>query len=100
MKISFDILRDPLLKGVDIDSPERFQSHQKMLEKKRMLRDVFIEFHNLFRKLEYSFLSGEGLEVEIGAGVIIFSENKVTPVGVLLPPPPPPPPVPPPGQRS
>jgi SAM-dependent methyltransferase len=40
-----------------------------MLKKKRMLRDVFAEFHHLFKKLDHAFLSGNGAEVEIGAGV-------------------------------
>jgi SAM-dependent methyltransferase len=69
MKRLLDLLRDPLLDGMDVDGVSRLQLHQKMLEKKRMLREVFTEFHHLFRKLDRQFLSGTGIEVELGAGV-------------------------------
>lgn len=69
MKNLFDLLRDPLLDGMDVDGVNRLELHRKMLEKKRMLREVFTEFHHLFRKLDGRFFSGEGIEVELGAGV-------------------------------
>jgi SAM-dependent methyltransferase len=69
MRNLFDLLRDPLLDGMDIDGVNRLELHRKMLEKKRMLREVFTEFHHLFRKLDEQFFSGEGIEVELGAGV-------------------------------
>lgn len=64
-----DFLRDPLLDGMDVDGRDRLELHRKMLEKKRMLREVFTDFHHLFRKLDRHFLSGNGIEVELGAGV-------------------------------
>jgi SAM-dependent methyltransferase len=64
-----DYLRDPLLDGMDVDGKNRFELHRKMLKKKRMLQDVFTEFHYLFRKLDRQFISGSGIEVELGAGV-------------------------------
>lgn len=64
-----DLLRDPLLEGMDVDGENRLKLHRKMLEKKRMLREVFTEFHHLFRKLDRQFFSGSGIEVELGAGV-------------------------------
>lgn len=64
-----NLLRDPLLDGMDVDGGNRLQLHQKMLEKKRMLREVFTEFHHLFRRLDHRFLSGNGIEVELGSGV-------------------------------
>lgn len=69
MKCLLDILRDPLLKNMDIDGASRLELHRKILKKKRILRDVFTDFHHLFRKLDRNFLSGAGLKVEIGAGV-------------------------------
>lgn len=69
MRFLLDWLRDPLLDGMEVDGEGRLELHRKMLEKKRMLREVFIEFHHLFRKLERKFLTGIGLEVELGAGV-------------------------------
>lgn len=69
MKKLLDFLRDPLLDSMDIDGENRLELHRKMLEKKRMLRDVFTEFHHLFRKLDRQFFSVSGIEVELGAGV-------------------------------
>tara|TARA_B110000259_G_C14024083_1_gene404043 strand:- start:973 stop:1767 length:795 start_codon:yes stop_codon:yes gene_type:complete len=69
MKNIFDLLRDPLLDGMDVDGMGRFELHRKMLEKKRMLRDVFTEFHHLFKKLDRQFFSGKGAEIELGSGV-------------------------------
>ncbi|OGS99143.1 MAG: methyltransferase [Gallionellales bacterium RIFCSPLOWO2_12_FULL_59_22] len=54
---------------MDIDGKNRLELHRRMLEKKHMLRDVFTEFHHLFRKLDQQFLSGSGIEIELGAGV-------------------------------
>lgn len=69
MKRLFDYLRDPLLANMDVDGESRLELHRKMLEKKRMIRDVFTEFHHLFKKLDQQYLSGEGAEIELGAGV-------------------------------
>jgi SAM-dependent methyltransferase len=69
MKNIFDILRDPLLSEMEVDGVNRLELHRKMLEKKSMLQDVFIEFHNLFINLDSRFLNGNGLKVELGAGV-------------------------------
>ncbi len=54
---------------MDVDSVGRLELHRKMLDKKSMLREVFTEFHHSFRRLEHKFLSGEGVKVELGAGV-------------------------------
>lgn len=69
MRLLLDWLRDPLLDGMDVDGEGRLPLHRKMLEKKRMLREVFTEFHHSFRRLEQRHLSGEGAKVELGAGV-------------------------------
>lgn len=69
MRRLFDLLSDPLLDGMDVDGVGRLDLHRKMLEKKRMLRDVFTEFHHLFKKLDRQFFSGKGAAVELGAGI-------------------------------
>lgn len=69
MRFLLDRLREPLLDEMDVDGESRLELHRKMLEKKRMLREVFAEFHHLFRRLEQQFLSGDGAKVELGAGV-------------------------------
>jgi SAM-dependent methyltransferase len=69
MRRFFDFLSDPLLAGMDVDGVSRLDLHRMMLAKKRMLRDVFTEFHHLFKKLDQQFFSGKGAEVELGAGI-------------------------------
>lgn len=69
MRLLLDLLRDPLLDGVDIDGESRLDLHRKMLQKKRMLRTVFKDFHHTFRKLELRLLSGGGAKVELGSGI-------------------------------
>lgn len=69
MRLLLDWLRDPLLDGMDVDGENRLALHRDMLQKKRMLREVFTEFHHSFRRLELNYLSGDGLQVELGAGV-------------------------------
>ena len=65
----FDRLRDPLLNNMDVDSENRLELHRQMLEKKRMLREVFTSFHHVFRKFEQQYFTAKGLQVELGAGV-------------------------------
>jgi SAM-dependent methyltransferase len=69
MKDIIDLFRDPSLENIDIDGGNRFLVHSKMLKRKRMLREVFLEFHHKFRSLEEKYISVEGLRIEIGAGV-------------------------------
>ncbi len=69
MKFIFDYLRDPAVSGIDIDGENRLGVHQKILAAKPMLRSVFVEFHRLFDQLDRLHLSGEGLRVELGAGI-------------------------------
>lgn len=69
MKMLLNWLRDPLLDGMNVDDDARLALHRNMLEKKRMLRDVFTDFHHMFRNLELKYLGGEGLCVELGSGV-------------------------------
>lgn len=69
MRRFFDFLSDPLLAGMDVDGVSRLNLHLIMLAKKRMLRDVFTEFHHLFKQLDQQFFSGKGAEIELGAGI-------------------------------
>ena len=69
MKVLLDLLRDPSLAAMDVDGEERLQLHLAMLRRKRMLREVFTEIHQMFRELADRLLPGRGLEVELGAGV-------------------------------
>ena len=69
MKALRDFLSDPSLKTLDVDGPERMELHEKVLENKRMLREVFIEFHHSFHRLAELFFKVKGSEIELGAGI-------------------------------
>ena len=69
MKVLVDFLTEPAIKGLDMDSAVRLDVHRKIENKKRMLRHVFKEFHELFRLFEKKYFDGAGIELEIGAGI-------------------------------
>lgn len=75
MKFILDYLRDPAVAGIDIDGDDRLIVHRKILTSKPMLRSVFVEFHRLFHELDRKHLSGNGLRVELGAGVAPMQET-------------------------
>ncbi|MBU3612860.1 methyltransferase domain-containing protein [Polynucleobacter sp. MG-27-Goln-C1] len=60
---------------MDIEGVSRLDAHHKMLKKKRMLREVFDEFHHLFKQLNLKFLNGHGLEIELGSGVSLMRDK-------------------------
>jgi SAM-dependent methyltransferase len=62
-------LREPGTDALDVDSGARLACHKAILERKRMIREVFDEFHALFRRLENRYLDGKGIAIELGAGV-------------------------------
>jgi SAM-dependent methyltransferase len=62
-------LQEPELIGCPIDGPERLAAHRSVLLRKAMIRGVFEEFHQLFRRLDQRWLSGDGSVIELGAGV-------------------------------
>jgi SAM-dependent methyltransferase len=64
-----DLLRDPSVDRIDVDSTDRLIVHGKILARKRMLREVFTEFHHSFRSLDERFFSAHGARIELGAGI-------------------------------
>lgn len=75
MRRLIDLLRDPTVAGLDMDGPDRLGLHRTILQRKSMLREVFTEFHRLFWRLDQQYLNGEGLQVELGAGVAPMRES-------------------------
>ncbi len=69
MRILLDWLKEPLLDNLCIDEEIRLDLHLQILKKKRMLREVFTEFHCYFKNLEKIFFEGSGIEIELGAGI-------------------------------
>ena len=69
MKALRKLLSDPSLKALDVDGPERLDLHEKVLARKPMLQEVFIEFHHAFHDLAERYFKVSGLEIELGAGI-------------------------------
>lgn len=69
MKWLLDRLRDPSVNEIDVDGDGRLTAHGRMLMRKRMLREVFSEFHQSFHRLDQQYFRGDGLKVELGAGI-------------------------------
>ncbi|MEZ5738038.1 MAG: GtrA family protein [Burkholderiaceae bacterium] len=69
MKWVADRLRDPQVQRLDVDGGDRLRVHGAILARKPMLQQVFTGFHHLFERLDRRYLRGDGLRVEIGAGV-------------------------------
>jgi SAM-dependent methyltransferase len=69
----FDLLCEPDLRGLDLDSPQRIVLHGRILARKPMIREVFEEFYRLCRKLDETYFGGTGgRRLELGAGVSLF----------------------------
>lgn len=64
-----DMLKDPSVKNIDVDGGARLLVHTRMLGQKPMLKEVFTGFHHTFDRLDKKFFSGNGVRIEIGAGV-------------------------------
>ena len=69
------LIREPSLKGVDMDGPDRIHVHRQLLNNKPLLRRVFKEFHALFWEVDNAQFSASGIRLELGAGVAAMREN-------------------------
>jgi SAM-dependent methyltransferase len=69
------LLTDPRLAGMDYDDGDRLaEVHRRILSEKPLMRAVFGDFYGRCRALDDALLSGEGLRVELGAGVSILKQ--------------------------
>lgn len=75
MKWLFDLLRDPSVKDMDVNAGDRISVHSQIFQRRRMLREVFTEFHHQFHRLDRRYFSGDGLRIELGAGVAPIRET-------------------------
>jgi hypothetical protein len=69
-----DILREPLLNTLDVDSAERIQVHRTILEAKPLMKEVCRELYSICAKLDERFFSGSGQRIELGAGVSFIKD--------------------------
>ncbi len=70
-----DLLREPALAGIDVDGVERMRAHRAIIDRKPMIRAVFMEIHRLMLGLEAQYLTAQGVRLEIGAGVWPIRES-------------------------
>lgn len=64
-----DWLAEPEVVGCSVDGEDRLRAHGAVLQRKRMIREVFREFHDELHRLDRALLRGDGIVVELGAGV-------------------------------
>jgi len=70
-----EFLKDPRVKGIDIDSPEILDAHRKVIADKPLMKKVFERFYDELITGRDNYFSGNGAEIEIGAGVSFFKEK-------------------------
>lgn len=78
MKIFKKILKKityPRLLETDYNSDELLDIQRKILDEKKMMKNVFKEFYDLCIKYDKKYFSGDGKRLEIGAGVSFFKEK-------------------------
>ncbi|MGE3624710.1 MAG: class I SAM-dependent methyltransferase [Bdellovibrionales bacterium] len=63
-------LSEPDVRNISLDSDQRFNAHAAVLRRKRVLREVFKDFHRIFIDLDRRFFgAAPGLRIELGAGI-------------------------------
>jgi len=67
-----DMLAEPRLAGIDIDSSDLIAIHRQILLEKAMLCGVFRELYTTCMDLDAKFFFAAGIQVEIGAGSSLF----------------------------
>ena len=67
-------LSEPRVRGVNVDSPELVDVHREILASKPMMRNVFEDIYDSCMAADLRYFSGDGLRVEVGAGVSIIKE--------------------------
>jgi SAM-dependent methyltransferase len=70
-----NILQEPMLSGVAMDSTARVEAHRAIIERKTLTRSVFGEMQELMLSLEDRYASGSGLRIELGAGAWPLKER-------------------------
>jgi SAM-dependent methyltransferase len=69
-----DRLADPRMASVDLESGGRIDVHRRILNEKRMLREVFEEMYGLCAALDQKYFWADGERVELGAGASLIKD--------------------------
>lgn len=67
-------LAEPRVRDVDVDSSEFVEVHREILASKPMMRSVFRDIYDGCMAADLRYFTGDGLRVEVGAGVSIIKE--------------------------
>lgn len=71
-----ELLMDPRVVSVDVDSSDRIARHRELLLQKRMTREVFFELYDLLERMDTKHLSPEpGRRIEIGSGSSLIKDR-------------------------
>lgn len=70
-----DFFREPRLKILDYDGTSRLELHREIFKQKKILRQVFVEFHASFRELDETYFTGAGDRIELGSGIFPIKES-------------------------
>lgn len=74
MRRLFDLVAEPRLRGVDVDSVDLVYHHRDILRSKPLIYAVMGEFYRTCRALDEAHFSGAGLRVEFGAGSSLMKD--------------------------
>lgn len=69
-----DLVSEPRLRGVDVDSVDLVHRHRDILRSKPLIHAVMGEFYRACRALDEAHFSGDGLRVEFGAGSSLMKD--------------------------
>ena len=67
-------LSEPRVRSVDVNSPGLIEVHREILASKPMMRSVFRDIYDACMGADRRYFSGDGLRVEVGAGVSLIKE--------------------------
>jgi SAM-dependent methyltransferase len=67
-------LKEPAIRGLDVDATDASVAHRQVLLHKPMLRRMFCGFYAQCRELDERFFTGPGMRLEIGSGSSIIKE--------------------------
>jgi SAM-dependent methyltransferase len=74
MRRLLDLIQEPRLRGIDVDSVDLVYRHRDILRAKPMIYGVMGEFYRTCRSLDEKYFSGTGLRIEFGGGSSLMKD--------------------------
>jgi SAM-dependent methyltransferase len=74
IKLLQNILYEPYISNVDVNSYNLLKLHKKILTNKKLLRSAFISFYREMILLSNKFINEAGEEIELGSGAGFFKK--------------------------